>query len=75
MPERRFANWQETGFDGQLCDTFSGMWQGKSTSHFGKQGNEIDSKFSLGEEDIESTPPARATGVSQPQSRSRINTS
>lgn len=49
-------------------------WQGKSAPHFGRQGGEIDRKFSLGEEDVDSAPPARTTGVSQPQSRSRNNT-
>lgn len=48
--------------------------KGGGTGHFGRPGNEIDRKFSLGEEDVESTPPARATGVSQPQPRSRTST-
>ena len=48
-----------------IPDMCYATWQGKSAPHFGRQGGEIDRKFSLGEEDVESAPPARATGVSQ----------
>ena len=41
----------------------------------GRQFGEIDSKFSLGEEDVESPAAARSTGVNQPQQpRSRNST-
>ena len=67
------GEWQE--IKAVVPDMCSAFGQGKSVPHFGRQGGEIDRKFSLGEEDVESAPPARATGVSQAQPRSRNNTS